>query len=196
MSWFRIILFRFFVNNVFLAMLAELAELEPVFQGLLILRRKIIDLLAIRAFEFDEIVLGHGSGRLRVKSEKLNVKREGKVERTGKSETNWLNRYYLGVWRRLFLLRMSMAVRMLPMPKQSDRIGSNSFRLLGSVAHNIFIQYSLSLEERRPICIYCMNSRAVEALWASATFAPMDVADRISCFQSGISNSWYRKHVR
>jgi hypothetical protein len=43
-----------------LAPLAELLELKPAFQRLLILVGIIVRPLAVRALEFDEVILGHG----------------------------------------------------------------------------------------------------------------------------------------
>ena len=53
----RFCLFGFLVRGVFLAPLAELAQLKALFERLLVLPAEIADLLAGRALEFDQEVL-------------------------------------------------------------------------------------------------------------------------------------------
>lgn len=52
-------LLRFLMSDVLLAPLTELAHLEPVLQRLLVLLGVIVDALAVRALQPDEIVLRH-----------------------------------------------------------------------------------------------------------------------------------------
>ncbi len=52
-------LFRFFMLDVLLAPLANLIQLNPIFERLFIFAGKIIHPLALGALQLDKIVLGH-----------------------------------------------------------------------------------------------------------------------------------------
>ena len=47
------------MQDMLFAELAVFAHLKPIFQGLFVLVREIIDSLAFCAFQFDHVVLGH-----------------------------------------------------------------------------------------------------------------------------------------
>lgn len=50
------------MKRVFTAPLTVLFELQSILERLFILTRKVIDAMAVGAFEFDEVVLGHEDG--------------------------------------------------------------------------------------------------------------------------------------
>ncbi len=52
------------MNSMLAAPGAMLLQFKPIFQGLLVFVRLIVGVFADRAFEFDEIVLGHKDGLL------------------------------------------------------------------------------------------------------------------------------------
>ena len=52
-------LFRLFVHSVLPAVFAVLLHLQPTLQGLLVFPGVIINIVALRTLEFNEIVLGH-----------------------------------------------------------------------------------------------------------------------------------------